>query len=188
MQATFQEAGVNLKQAFLAFDDNDDGYISGSEFRRGIEALRVSVSVRQIEELLRHFDNDGDDRISYREFEKEFGYDTGYNTGGGGGGGGRGGRHRGHGRNQFWEQDRLTELQRLVDRQINTPASSNHPSQSTFTRLVFKRDVLRRQAVVVARPAVQPARQVEQRHPVASRLPEPAERRLHRPVCRARAV
>ena len=36
MQATFQEAGVNLKQAFLAFDDNDDGYISGSEFRRGV--------------------------------------------------------------------------------------------------------------------------------------------------------
>ena len=28
-------------QAFLAFDDNDDGYISRSEFRRGVDALQV---------------------------------------------------------------------------------------------------------------------------------------------------
>ena len=39
MQAKFQHAGVNLKQAFLAFDDNNDGQISTAEFRRGIRAL-----------------------------------------------------------------------------------------------------------------------------------------------------
>ena len=39
MQAKFQHAGVNLNQAFLAFDENNDGQISTAEFRRGIRAL-----------------------------------------------------------------------------------------------------------------------------------------------------
>ena len=35
MRNKFRDAGVNLNQAFLAFDDNNDGMISPAEFRRG---------------------------------------------------------------------------------------------------------------------------------------------------------
>jgi Ca2+-binding EF-hand superfamily protein len=79
----FRKHGVDVLTAFKAFDRDGDGQISRREFSEGLQALRIGITVRQIEDLLQLLDRDGDGRINYREFVAEFG---------GGGGGFAGGR------------------------------------------------------------------------------------------------
>lgn len=61
--------GRAMKKAFENFDRNDKGYITASDFR---DALRSSgygdLSKREAEDLVIRFDNNGDDRVSWREF------------------------------------------------------------------------------------------------------------------------
>ena len=48
-----------MKQAFLAFDDKNDGMISTAEFRRGVAAMDTKLADTEVEQLIRHFDQDG---------------------------------------------------------------------------------------------------------------------------------
>ena len=59
LQAKFRDFGVHLKQAFLAFDDNNDGMISTAEFRHRIAAMDMKMADTEVEQLIRHFDQDG---------------------------------------------------------------------------------------------------------------------------------
>ena len=58
LQAKFHDFGVNLKQTFVAFDDNNDGMISTAEFRRGIAAMDMKLTDTEVEQLIRHFDQE----------------------------------------------------------------------------------------------------------------------------------
>ena len=60
---------MDLADAFDAFDANDDGIISPSEFRRGLEKLSIRLSATQTRDLLRYMDRDGDGHIDIREFK-----------------------------------------------------------------------------------------------------------------------
>jgi Ca2+-binding EF-hand superfamily protein len=73
MQRKFREHGVNLEQAFLAFDANGDGMISVAEFRRGISALQMNLADREVDDLIRHFDSGGIGQIRYRNFAAQLG-------------------------------------------------------------------------------------------------------------------
>ena len=64
LQKRFRDHGVSLRQAFLAFDNRGDGVISAAEFEDGIRAMRIGLSRPEIDSLRRHFDRDGDGRIS----------------------------------------------------------------------------------------------------------------------------
>jgi Ca2+-binding EF-hand superfamily protein len=92
LQHKFREHGVQLDQAFLAFDDNNDGVISPAEFRRGIAAMQMGLPGKDVEDMIRHFDSNGSGRISYRDFVQTFSSSTGAGAGGGSVGLGRGGR------------------------------------------------------------------------------------------------
>eukprot|EP01050_Picozoa_sp_SAG11_P001508 SAG11_NODE_65_length_18798_cov_11.881224_7_plen_1529_part_00 len=76
LQEKFRDHGVNLKEAFEAFDDNGDGVISPDEFRRGIRAIGMNLLESEVEDMIRHIDASGRGRISRRDFESEFGYSS----------------------------------------------------------------------------------------------------------------
>eukprot|EP01051_Picozoa_sp_SAG22_P006639 SAG22_NODE_440_length_10484_cov_19.751661_13_plen_263_part_01 len=90
LKKKFQDANIKLDQAFLAFDENNDGEISSAEFRRGLRAMQMKLTDREVDDLIKHFDSDGDGRISLQEFVRVFNYSGGGPSGGGGGGGGGG--------------------------------------------------------------------------------------------------
>eukprot|EP01050_Picozoa_sp_SAG11_P005917 SAG11_NODE_437_length_9468_cov_12.581385_5_plen_1001_part_00 len=69
---------VNFEAAFRSFDEDGDGDISSTEFKRGLEKLGVVLKPQQLQDVLRVFDKDGGGSIDYREFARQF-------NGGGGG-------------------------------------------------------------------------------------------------------
>merc|ERR1712222_285201 len=54
-----------LKEAFMACDDNGDGKISMSEFKTGMEG---HIDASEIEDVFRSIDTDGGGFIEYSEF------------------------------------------------------------------------------------------------------------------------
>ena len=76
LQDLFHRSGVNLREAFSAFDRDGDGVISRHEFIEGLRQLNVGLSATQIEDVLAHADKDGDGRIEYSEFVRQFGAAT----------------------------------------------------------------------------------------------------------------
>jgi protein fantom len=63
-----QEKGLNLKDAFAAFDENKDGIISAAEFIRAFRIMQLGLNDSEIELILRYFDTSHDGKVNYKEF------------------------------------------------------------------------------------------------------------------------
>ena len=72
LQRVFEHHGVNLDEAFRAFDDNGDGLVSPVELSRGLRSLNLGLSSRQIEAVIAHMDRDGDGHVSLKDFKRKF--------------------------------------------------------------------------------------------------------------------
>lgn len=59
---------VNLRRAFLEYDKDLSGTISRSEMVSVCQAMGVSVSEKELEELITRCDKNGDGQIDYHEF------------------------------------------------------------------------------------------------------------------------
>ena len=67
---------TNLKKIFIAFDADGDGSISAPELRLGMKHLGIDLSSKEIAELIKVMDANGDGSIDWNEFQAVFG-DTG---------------------------------------------------------------------------------------------------------------
>jgi hypothetical protein len=67
----FRKCNVNISQAFAAFDANGGGVIDRSEMRRGLAALNMNLTSRDIEDIIDHFDQDRSGRIEYSEIVRQ---------------------------------------------------------------------------------------------------------------------
>ena len=67
--AALQLYKANLHGTFDAMDTNRDGRLSGSEFRRGLEKLKIAKDLSPVEmdELMQAIDSDGDGHIDFNE-------------------------------------------------------------------------------------------------------------------------
>ena len=65
-QASLQ--GVSLKEAFIHFDENDDGRITRQEFQKGLRSLKLETSSGTFALIVNSLDHDGDSTICYQEF------------------------------------------------------------------------------------------------------------------------
>lgn len=68
-----QEKGLNINQAFSAFDENSDGFISGLEFTKAFRIMDLGLVDSEIERILKYFDPRGSNRIDYRVFFEKVG-------------------------------------------------------------------------------------------------------------------
>ena len=75
LRAMFHRRGVNIREAFQAFDRDGDGVISRYELTSGLRQLDLGLSAVQVDDLLSSMDMDGDG-ISYHEFARRFGTPT----------------------------------------------------------------------------------------------------------------
>jgi Ca2+-binding EF-hand superfamily protein len=67
---------ADLHRTFDAMDSNRDGVLSRSEFRRGLETLKITnLSSNEMDELMHMVDADGDDHIDFNEFLALTNYD-----------------------------------------------------------------------------------------------------------------
>lgn len=73
LRATFHRRGVNLREAFEAFDKDRDGVISHYELASGLRQLDFRLSAMQVDDVLSSMDMDGDGSINYHEFARYFG-------------------------------------------------------------------------------------------------------------------
>lgn len=59
-----------IKQAFLSFDRNNDGYITSSELKRAMKNYGEELTAAEIQEIISEADIDNDGKINYLEFEQ----------------------------------------------------------------------------------------------------------------------
>ena len=59
-----------IKEAFMVFDKNKDGFINSQEFREVMINLGEKLTEEEIGEMLKEADIDGDGKISIEEFTK----------------------------------------------------------------------------------------------------------------------
>jgi len=52
----------------MVFDSDRDGILSAAELRRCVNKLGVSLTAEEVNEMVQAYDQDGDGRITYREF------------------------------------------------------------------------------------------------------------------------
>ena len=63
-----EEKFISLAKSFLAFDLDNDQFITKTEFAKGIEGIRVKLNKEDIEKVFNHMDKDKDGALSYAEF------------------------------------------------------------------------------------------------------------------------
>ena len=63
-----QDKGLNVKDAFAAFDENKDGIISAAEFIKAFRVMQLGLSDSEIELVLKYFNAGRDGKINFREF------------------------------------------------------------------------------------------------------------------------
>lgn len=59
-----------IKEAFLTFDLNGNGYIGAPEIRFVLEAMGEEVTDEEVDEMIRMLDVDGDGEVNFKEFYK----------------------------------------------------------------------------------------------------------------------
>lgn len=57
-----------LKDAFNVFDRNGDGYITHEEMKRVLDEFEENLSDKDVAEMIKEADQDGDGKINYQEF------------------------------------------------------------------------------------------------------------------------
>jgi len=68
MRATDSEE--EIKEAFKVFDKGGNGYISAAELRQVMTSLGEKLTEKEVDEMIREADIDGDGQINYDEFVK----------------------------------------------------------------------------------------------------------------------
>ena len=92
------QSGKRIKEVFADIDDDNSGTIDKREMTKALKVLRVDVSSREIDDLFREYDADGDGRLGYNEYLSLLGF------------------NRDVGRKSTAPNDRKSELESLVDR------------------------------------------------------------------------
>jgi Ca2+-binding EF-hand superfamily protein len=64
---------TNLRKIFHAFDEDGDGAISAPELRLGMQHLGIQLNAKEIAELVKVMDANGDGSIDWNEFQAMFG-------------------------------------------------------------------------------------------------------------------
>ncbi|GJM96414.1 hypothetical protein PR202_ga13245 [Eleusine coracana subsp. coracana] len=59
-----------LRESFKLFDADQNGYISADELRRMMENLGEKLTDKEVEDMIREADKDGDGLVSYEEFKQ----------------------------------------------------------------------------------------------------------------------
>ena len=62
------QSGSRVKEVFAEIDDDRSGTIDKREMTKALKVLRVDVSSREIDDLFREYDTDGDGRLGYSEY------------------------------------------------------------------------------------------------------------------------
>ena len=62
------DGGRGMKRAFEKIDRDDKGYITARDFQDAVQNIGLALTRRDAVDLMVRFDENGDDRISYREF------------------------------------------------------------------------------------------------------------------------
>ncbi|KAG8707165.1 translation elongation factor EF1B gamma [Ceratobasidium sp. 394] len=65
-----EDSEEEIRQAFKAYDKDNNGYISTAEMRHALFNLGERLTNDEMEEMVREADVDGDDRVHYEEFIK----------------------------------------------------------------------------------------------------------------------
>ena len=63
-----REKGLDIRQAFNAFDENKDGFIDNGEFKRTFRIMDLGLTENEIDRLLQWFDPNMTGRLRYQEF------------------------------------------------------------------------------------------------------------------------
>jgi len=62
---TAGEMEKELQQSFKVFDINGDGYISAAELRQAMTTIGEKMTEKDINDIIKQWDTDGDGKISY---------------------------------------------------------------------------------------------------------------------------
>jgi Ca2+-binding EF-hand superfamily protein len=68
MKDRIRSKGLNIRQAFQAFDLNRDGTIDADEFRKTFKIMQLGLTDVEIERILSYFDPRGNGKIMYEAF------------------------------------------------------------------------------------------------------------------------
>ena len=73
VRALFENNNVDVVSAFRGFDEDGNGKVDKTEFRRGLHGLHIGLTDPQIDSLLSMVDKNGDGEIDYLEFAENIG-------------------------------------------------------------------------------------------------------------------
>src|SRR5574343_1770556 len=63
------EGVIDYEELFLQFDEDDDGFLNQNELESLMIALGYQINVDEMSEMFKDLDVDGDNKISYKEFQ-----------------------------------------------------------------------------------------------------------------------
>jgi len=67
---TAGEMEKELQQSFKVFDINGDGYINAAELRQAMTTIGEKMTEKDINDIIKQWDTDGDGKISYNGYLK----------------------------------------------------------------------------------------------------------------------